>query len=628
MKWISGIVLILTILPGAEIIGAEMSGMFSHVAEQPLTTPDSNRSGLEAKSGQPASKPFLRGFNSDSASDPSATQLETGGARLPSRADQLEMEYYDFQAEADPLATGRKAAVESVSKSGTGQFDSLLMEKQTADHYEYNYDPERDIHEFRRIDPLNASETETFPYLWKAVQGDFILRAEIIIGNGMNHSFRAGWLIGETFPEMHSGFPDTRSGIEASVDGRGNAKISTAERSFNLRLSSAHGVGLPAIEEGQEDGADALTDRLGSSPGIADTYVIQIRREGNLFTMKAAPFGEILQPLETLHADLRSELFAGVFFQTDTPGEQQVRFRNVRIVKPHPSAAPQSNRHLGSRLEVIDIETMQREVLYESEHSLQAPNWTPGGKTLIYNSNGYLYRYSLDDGSISVLNTGFANRNNNDHVISFDGTMLAISHHNEEFGGESTIYTLPLEGSDHPKQVTKSGLGASYLHGISPDNQTVIFTGMRNGVFDIYAADVNTMEETQLTDTPGLDDGSEYTPDGKHILFNSNRTGTMQIWRMNADGSEQTQLTFGEDTHDWFPHISPDGKWILFLSYGLDVDSGDHPFYKEVMLKLMPADGGKPDIIAYLFGGQGTINVPSWSPDSRRVAFVSNSGRF
>jgi Tol biopolymer transport system component len=43
------------------------------------------------------------------------------------------------------------------------------------------------------------------------------------------------------------------------------------------------------------------------------------------------------------------------------------------------------------------------------------------------------------------------------------------------------------------------------------------------------------------------------------------------------------------------------------------------------MLRLMPVSGGAPKVIAYLYGGQGTINVNSWSPDSKHIAFVSNS---
>jgi len=121
-----------------------------------------------------------------------------------------------------------------------------------------------------------------------------------------------------------------------------------------------------------------------------------------------------------------------------------------------------------------------------------------------------------------------------------------------------------------------------------------------------------------------LDDGSEYSPDGKYIYFNSVRTGTMQIWRMKADGSEQEQVTFDE-YNDWFPHFSPDGKWIVYLAFPKEIDPTSHPFYKRVYLRIMPATGGVPKTIAYIYGGQGTINVPSWSPDSKKVSFISNT---
>jgi Tol biopolymer transport system component len=162
------------------------------------------------------------------------------------------------------------------------------------------------------------------------------------------------------------------------------------------------------------------------------------------------------------------------------------------------------------------------------------------------------------------------------------------------------------------------------LHGWSPDGKKLIFTGQRNNRFDIWTIDIATKKETALTNSPVLDDGPEYTPDGKWIYFNSVRTGTMKLWRMKPDGSNQEQVTFDE-YNDWFPHISPDGKWIVYIVFPKEIDPSDHPFYKKVYLKLMPAGGGVPKTIAYLFGGQGTINVPSWSPDSKRIAFVSNT---
>src|SRR5262249_19695316 len=142
----------------------------------------------------------------------------------------------------------------------------------------------------------------------------------------------------------------------------------------------------------------------------------------------------------------------------------------------------------------------------------------------------------------------------------------------------------------------------------------------------------------------GLDDGPEYSPDGKFINFNSVRSGSMQIWRMNPDGSNPEQIT-NDGWNNWFPHASPDGQWIAFISFPKDVDPADHPYSKHVLLRVMPATatdtatatehtehtdqtGRTPRVVAYVYGGQGTINVPSWSPDSRMMAFVSNTGRY
>lgn len=440
-------------------------------------------------------------------------------------------------------------------------------------------------------------DNDEFRYLWATVQGDFILRAELeFVGVGDDPHRKIGWTVRNTL-----------SPNSAMVN------------------AAVHGDGLTSLQYRKAAGAETLENV--SSDSLPT--VVELSRINGTFMMKTAQKGEPFTSVELSDAELKNEVFAGIYISAHNENVvEEAVFRNVRITKPAPEDLVAYQQYLGSRLEVLDIETGIQKVLYETEHSIQAPNWTVDSKKLIYNSNGYLYNYELENDSISLLNTGFATNNNNDHVLSFDGTKLAISHHNPEDDNNSTIYILPVEGSDNPKQVTQSGLGASYLHGISPDNQTVLFTGNRNGKYDIYAADVNTMEETQLTDTPTLDDGSEYSPDGKYIYFNSNRTGAMQIWRMDADGSNQTQLTFDENFNDWFPHISPDGEKIVFISYGTEVESGDHPFYKNVTLRMVPVEGGEPEIIAYLYGGQGTINVPSWSPDSKKIAFVSNTGRY
>jgi Tol biopolymer transport system component len=240
---------------------------------------------------------------------------------------------------------------------------------------------------------------------------------------------------------------------------------------------------------------------------------------------------------------------------------------------------------------------------------------------LIYNSNGRLYRFDLATKTPTVIDTGFATSNNNDHVLSFDGKMIAISHHSAEDGNNSIVYTLPIEGGT-PKRIT--ALGPSYLHGWSLDGKFLAYTGARNGAYNIYTIPVDGGEETQLTHTEGLDDGPEYSPDGNYIYFNSTRSGTMQIWRKGPDGSAQEQLT-DDEYNNWFPHLSPDGQSVVFLSYYEQVAPQAHPPYKRVYLRSMPANGGAPKVVAYVYGGQGTMNVPSWSPDSKRIAFVSNT---
>jgi Tol biopolymer transport system component len=201
--------------------------------------------------------------------------------------------------------------------------------------------------------------------------------------------------------------------------------------------------------------------------------------------------------------------------------------------------------------------------------------------------------------------------------------MLGISDQSTE-EGRSTIFTLPSRGGI-PKRITVKT--PSYLHGWSPDGKRLVYTGGRNDEFDIYSiASDGTGEETRLTSTKGVDDGPEYTPDGQYIYFNSVRSGLMQIWRMKPDGKDPEQIT-NDEYNNWFAHISPDGQQIAILSFPRDINPAEHPYYKRVMIRLLPVstEGGTPRTIAYVYGGQGTMNVPSWSPDSKMLAFVSNT---
>ena len=272
-----------------------------------------------------------------------------------------------------------------------------------------------------------------------------------------------------------------------------------------------------------------------------------------------------------------------------------------------------------SILETVDVHTGNRTVLREFDYVIEAPNWTRDGRTLVYNSWGRMYTYELASGEIKELNTGFAIDCNNDHVLSPDNSRIAISHFTYE-DTTSRIYTLPFGGGE-PGLVTEKG--PSYLHGWSPDGKRLAYCAERNGQYDIYTINVDGGKETQLTDLPGLDDGPEYSPDGKYIWFNSTRSGLMQVWRMEAGGANPTHMV-KEEANGWFPHVSTDGEWVVYLAYGKDdVNPGDHPANKQVELRLVPASGGEANTMVKLFGGQGTMNVNSWAPDNRTIAFVS-----
>ena len=272
-----------------------------------------------------------------------------------------------------------------------------------------------------------------------------------------------------------------------------------------------------------------------------------------------------------------------------------------------------------SILETVDVHTGTRTVLKEFDYVIEAPNWTQDGRYLVYNSKGRMYTYELATGAIAKIDTGFAIDCNNDHVLSPDNAELAISHATND-DATSRIYILPFTGGN-PRLVTEHG--PSYLHGWSPDGTRLAYCAERGGQYDVYSISVDGGLETQLTNTPGLDDGPEYAPDGTAIWFNSTRTGLMQIWRMGVDGSNPVQMV-DEQANCWFPHVSPDGRWVVYITYDAHaVAPNAHPANKQVELRLVSSDGGTSTSIVKLFGGQGTMNVNSWSPDNRTIAFVS-----
>ena len=272
-----------------------------------------------------------------------------------------------------------------------------------------------------------------------------------------------------------------------------------------------------------------------------------------------------------------------------------------------------------SFLTVYDVETKTSEVVATFDKVIEAPNWSSDGKFLVYNSECKVYKFDLESKASTMINSGDLCTINNDHVLSSDDKCISVS--DETLDGKSRIYTINIEDGAQ-ELITKQA--PSYLHGISPDDKTYCYCACREGEYDIYTIDRGSDEETRLTTASGLNDGPEYDKAGEYIYFNSVRTGLMQAWRMKADGSEQEQLTFDGHLNTWFPHISPDNKFVSMVSYYKgELWPGDHVPNKNVELRLLDMQTGELNTVVKLFGGQGTINVNSWSPDSKKFAYVS-----
>ena len=427
--------------------------------------------------------------------------------------------------------------------------------------------------------------TDAFHFAWKPLSGDLALTTDVRFAETTGHAHRKGAFM-------------VRQGLEADAP---YADV------------AVHADGLISLQYRLVKGGPTLEIK---SP-IKGPATVRLERTGDVFTLFVARDGQRFQPVGALTVPLADPVHVGLGVSShDAAASSTAIFSRMTLVNAGPVAA--DKRVVESSLEVLSIDTGEREVVYSKRGHFEAPNWSRDGKTFLFNSGGKLYALPREGGAPRLVNTGQAARLNNDHGLSPDGTWLAISHSPEN---DSIVYVLPATGGE-PRRVT--ALGPSYWHGWSPDGKTLAYCARRNGEYDVYTIGVdaeNSTQETRLTTATGLDDGPDYSPDGQFIYFNSDRTGQMRLWRMKADGSDQQQITADEAYGDWFPHPSPDGRWLVFVSFDKSVKG--HPPNKDVALRIMPAAGGPPRTLTQLFGGQGTINVPSWSPDSRSFAFVS-----
>lgn len=439
------------------------------------------------------------------------------------------------------------------------------------------------------------STHDEFQYVWTKVSGDVALSADIAFVGTKGNAHRKAALM-----------------IRQSLD-TGSAYVDVAR----------HGDGLTSLQ--YRDTAGAVTHEV-ETAAVAPQRVRIERRGDYAYVFVGDGKGKPAFSGAAMRVEMTGELYVGLAVCAhDKDAVETAVFSNVQMEHLTPAVAKPA---LYSTLETVIVGSTDRRVRHPEAVHFEAPNWTKDGAALIFNQDGGLRRWALDDGvhptdrtrpvstASSVIATGEQAKCNNDHGLSPDGAQLAVSD-SSSTDGKSRVYVLPSAGGT-PRLITQQG--PSYWHGWSPDGSTLAFTGQRNGEFDIYTIPVGGGTETRLTTAPGLDDGPEYSPDGQWIYFNSERTGTMQIWRMHPDGSGQEQV-LKEDSNDWFPHIAPDGKRMVFVAYKPGVKG--HPPNQDVEIRMYSFADKKMIVLAKLFGGQGTMNVPSWSPDSTMVAFVS-----
>ena len=423
---------------------------------------------------------------------------------------------------------------------------------------------------------------DAFQFVWKKMSGDGSIAADIAFPTTTGEPHKKAVLM-----------------IRQSLDAD-SAYVDVA----------LHGNGLTSLQSRDEKGG--ATHEIQSN--VAAPRRVRLTRSGAYFYLSVAAGGEDLHLAGgSMRMALQDPFYIGIgVCAHNKDAVETAVFSNVEVA-PAPAASGQPK--LYSTLETITVASTDRRVVYVAPGRFEAPNWTRDN-WLLFNADGRLLRIPADGGKPQPIDTGFATRLNNDHGISPDGTLLAVSDQSQE-EHRSIVYIVPI-GGGAPRRITKKS--PSYWHGWSPDGKTLAFCGERDGNFDVYTIPAAGGEETRLTTAEGLDDGPEYSPDGQYIYFNSVRTGTMQIWRMKPDGSGQEQVT-SDGFNNWFPHISPDGRQMVFVTYEKEVSG--HPENKDVMLRLLTLATGKISVLAKLFGGQGTINVPSWSPDGHRLAFVS-----
>ena len=382
---------------------------------------------------------------------------------------------------------------------------------------------------------------------------------------------------------------------------------------------AVHGDGLTSLQF--RPSAGGATQEVRSE--LKAPVRLRIERRGAAYTLLAGAPGEPLKSSGPVTVAMQDPVYIGLAVCShDANILETAVFTNVKVEQ-----LPAQPRYT-SRISIYDLASKKVRTVYTAPEVFEAPNWSRDGRFLLVNARGRLYRLPVDrdNAEPEPVNLDQSYRCNNDHDFSRDGKWIAFSASSPS-SRQSQVYVAAADGSN-PRRLVEAA--PSYFHGWSPDGRFLAFVGQRNKIYNLFRVPFDGGEEQRLTSNSPYDDGPDYSPDGKWIYFNSNRSGGWDIWRMPADGAgpndSKAQRVTSDELEDWFPHPSPDGKRLLIFSFPKGT-AGHNDRLQGVQLRLMPLPGAKiisvrPEVLTAFFGGQGTINVNSWSPDSKRFAFV------
>jgi TolB protein len=431
--------------------------------------------------------------------------------------------------------------------------------------------------------------TDGFHFVWKKMSGDAVLTTDIDfpVTAGEHNPHRKAILIFRQSLDAGSAYAD----------------------------AALHGAGLTALQFRRESGA--ITEDIELSTTTAPRR-LRLEKRGDTFTMYVAsePGGALHQVGANVQLHLAEPFYVGIGLCSHDPSKtEKAVFSHVTLEPPAPQP---STLALYSTLNTIgDDKDFRRDVVvWSAQAHFEAPNWSRDGKTLIFDQEGKIMTVPADGGTPRQIDPGEATRCTGSHGLSPDGKLLAMTCATAG-KSEFRVYLVPVTGGA-PRVLTEHP--NSWFHSWSPDGKTILFSRPDHGSLNIFAIPAGGGEEHALTTGTGVSDDPDYSADGQYIYFNSDRAGTMQIWRMHPDGSSPEQMT-NDDWVNWTAHPSPDGKSIVFISY--EPGTTGHPANKPVALRVMTLEDRSIHVLFRLVGGSGTMNVPSWAPDSKRLAFVS-----